>query len=165
MTPWEPELRTHSGGDSAWRHSRDGSATGPGERTDNGRRSASADDGCEASYEGDAKVQISMRRSGDATIIDVAGDIDLMNSPEMRKVLLRELKEKPVARLAINLKGVKYMDSSGVASLVEGLKLSRQLGKKIVLFGLAPAIREVLRLSRLLSLFEVYDNEEQALAL
>lgn len=110
-------------------------------------------------------MQISTRQSGDATIIDVSGDIDLSNSPQMRKVLLQELREKQAPRLAINLNEVKYMDSSGVASLVEGLKLSRQLGKRIILFGLAPAPREVLRLSRLLNLFEVYDNEDQALAL
>lgn len=103
------------------------------------------------------------RQSGDATIIDVVGDIDLYNSPEMRKVLLEALKVKRAPRVIINLKDVKYIDSSGVASLVEGLKVSRTLNSKFILYGLSAAAREVLELSRLIKVFEVYDNEEQAL--
>ena len=108
-------------------------------------------------------MNISKRQSGDATIIDVVGDIDLYNSPEMRKALLEALKEKRAPRLIINLKDVKYIDSSGVASLVEGLKVSRTLNSKFILYGLSAAAREVLELSRLIKVFEVYDNEEQAL--
>jgi anti-anti-sigma regulatory factor len=59
---------------------------------------------------------------------------------------------------------VGYIDSSAEASLVEGLKVSRDLGSRFVLFGLSPIARERLKLSRLLKLFEVYDSEEQALA-
>ncbi|HEV2388935.1 MAG TPA: anti-sigma factor antagonist [Candidatus Acidoferrales bacterium] len=110
-------------------------------------------------------MQITTRQLGEATIIDVTGDIDLASSPQMRVVLLRELKANRVPRLALNLKAVKYMDSSGVASLVEGLKLSRQIGNRLILYGLAPALRDVLRLSHLLKMFEVYDSEEEALAL
>jgi anti-sigma B factor antagonist len=64
----------------------------------------------------------------------------------------------------MNLTKVRYIDSSGVASLVEGLKASRDAGTRFILFGLSPAAREVLQLSRLLKIFEVHDNEEQALA-
>lgn len=108
-------------------------------------------------------MNITTRQSGDATIIDVVGDIDLYNSPEMRKVLMGALKEKRAPRVIINLKDVKYIDSSGVASLVEGLKVSRTLNSKFILYGLSAAAREVLELSRLIKVFEVYENEEQAL--
>jgi anti-sigma B factor antagonist len=64
----------------------------------------------------------------------------------------------------MNLVKVRYIDSSGVASLVEGLKASRDAGTRFVLFGLSPAAREVLQLSRLLKIFEVHETEEQALA-
>jgi anti-anti-sigma regulatory factor len=47
--------------------------------------------------------------------------------------------------------------------LIEGLKASRDLGSRFILFGLSGSVREVLQLSRLLKIFEVYDNEEQAL--
>ncbi len=108
-------------------------------------------------------MQISTRQSGDATIVDVVGDIDLHNSPDVRKVLLEALREKRAPRVLVNLQAVGYIDSSGVASLVEGLKASQNLKSRIILFGLSPAAREVLELTRLIKLFEVYENEEQAL--
>ena len=108
-------------------------------------------------------MRISTRQAGDATVVDVVGDIDLYNSPEIRKVLLAALKEKRAPRVIINLKEVKYIDSSGVASLVEGLKVSRTLNSRLILFGLSAAAREVLELSRLIKVFEVYASEEEAL--
>lgn len=109
-------------------------------------------------------MQISARRIDKITIFDVVGDIDLANSPEVRKALLKELKESRVPRVVMNMSKVRYIDSSGVASLVEGLKASRDVGSRFILFGLSPSAREVLQLSRLLKIFEVYDDEAQALA-
>ena len=109
-------------------------------------------------------VQISTRQAGGTTILDVVGDIDLYNSTEVRKVMLAALREKRAPRVVVNLKAVRYIDSSGVASLVEGLKASRELGSRLILLGLSPAAREVLELSRLIKLFEVYEDEAQALA-
>ncbi len=108
-------------------------------------------------------MQISTRRSGQVAILDIEGDIDLYNSPELRKVLLGALREEKARRVIVNLKAVRYIDSSGVASLVEGLKASREVGGRLSLVGLSPAAREVLELSRLIKVFEVYDSEEQAL--
>ena len=65
-------------------------------------------------------MQISARHSDNTTIFDVTGDIDLANSPEVRKALLREVREKRTPRVVMNLSKVRYIDSSGVASLVEG---------------------------------------------
>jgi anti-sigma B factor antagonist len=109
-------------------------------------------------------VQISARRIDKTTIFDVSGDIDLANSPEVRKALLRELRELRTPRVVMNLSKVRYIDSSGVASLVEGLKASRDTGSRFLLFGLSASAREVLQLSRLLKIFEVFENEEDALA-
>ncbi len=109
-------------------------------------------------------MQISARQLEKTTIFDITGDIDLANSPQVRKALLREVRENRTPRVVMNLSKVRYIDSSGVASLVEGLKASRDLGLRFILFGLSPSAREVLQLSRLLRIFEVYDNEDQALA-
>ncbi len=109
-------------------------------------------------------MQIAARHLDKMTIFDVSGDIDLATSPELRKALLRELREVRAPRVVLNLKQVRYIDSSGVASLVEGLKASRDVGSRFVLFGLNKTIREVLQLSKLLRIFEVYDDEEQAVA-
>ena len=109
-------------------------------------------------------VQISSRELDKTVIFDVSGDIDLANSPSVRKALLREVREKRTPRVVMNLSKVRYIDSSGVASLVEGLKASQDVGSRFILFGLSTSAREVLQLSRLLKIFEIYDNEEQALA-
>ncbi len=109
-------------------------------------------------------MQISARRVDKTTIFDIVGDIDLANSPQIRKAVLHEIREERTPKVVMNLTKVRYIDSSGVASLVEGLKASRDAGSRFILFGLSPAAREVLQLSRLLKIFEVYDNEEQFLA-
>ena len=109
-------------------------------------------------------MKISARRVETSIILDVSGNIDMSNSPEVRKALLREIRDKGVTRVALNLSGVEYIDSSGVASLIEGLKASRETGSRFVLFGLNDSAREVLKISRLLKLFEVYDDETQAMA-
>ena len=109
-------------------------------------------------------MQIAARPSQEGVILDISGDIDLSNSPAMRKALLGEIKEKHTRKVLLNLRGVRYIDSSGIASLVEGLKASRDSGARLILYGLNAAVREVLELSRLQKIFEIYDDEEQAVA-
>ena len=108
-------------------------------------------------------MEIATRQVGGATIVDVTGDITLYNSPEVRKILLELLRERRVPRVILNLKNVKYIDSAGVASLVEGLKISRDLKSRFALYGLSSSAREVLELTRLIKIFEVHENEEEAL--
>ncbi len=109
-------------------------------------------------------MQIAARHLDKTTIFDISGDIDLATSPQLRKAVLRELKELRMPRVVLNLKAVRYIDSSGVASLVEGLKASRDVGSRFVLFGLNTTVREVLQLSKLVKIFEIYENEDQAVA-
>ena len=109
-------------------------------------------------------MQISARHLDKITIFDISGDIDLSTSPDLRKPLLRELRELRTPRVVLNLKAVRYIDSSGVASLVEGLKASRDVGSRFILFGLNTTVREVLQLSKLVRIFEICESEEQAVA-
>ena len=109
-------------------------------------------------------MQISARRQDETTIFDISGDIDFANSREVRQSVLHEIQESRVVRVMVNLSQVGYIDSSGVASLVEGLKACRDISSRFILFGLSTSALEVLQLSRLIKVFEIYDNEEQALA-
>ena len=108
-------------------------------------------------------VQISTRRMDKTTILDISGDIDMAHSTEVRRMVLREFRENRTPRLILNLRDVNYIDSSGVASLIEGLKASKDVGSRLILFGLSPIAHEVLQLSRLLKIFEIYDTEDKAL--
>jgi anti-sigma B factor antagonist len=109
-------------------------------------------------------MQISIRRVDSTAIVDVSGDIDLASSPEVRRALLHEVRDNRRPRVVLNLSAVGYIDSSGVASLVEGLKASRDIGSRFILVGLSGPAREVLQLSRLVKVFEIYDTEGEALA-
>ena len=108
-------------------------------------------------------MQITTRRLDKTAIFDISGDIDLAHSSEVRRVVLLEFKEKRTPRVILNLLAVNYIDSSGVASLVEGLKAARDVGSRLILCGLSPIAHEVLQLSKLLKIFEIYDTEDMAL--
>lgn len=104
---------------------------------------------------------VSTRSVGDITIVDLVGQIDLGSSPALRKTLLNSL--KTTNHLAINLGGVSYIDSSGIASLVEVLQEAQNAKKRLVLFGVGGAVFQVLQLTRLTGVFEIAQTEEQVL--
>ena len=109
-------------------------------------------------------MKISTRRLDKTTVLDISGDIDMAHSTELRRVVLVEFRESRTPRVVLNMLEVRYIDSSGVASLVEGLKASRDVGSRMILVSLSPFVQELLRLTRLLQIFEIYDTEEKALA-
>jgi anti-sigma B factor antagonist len=109
-------------------------------------------------------MNISLRKFANATVVDVDGDITLHNSPEVRKVLLDLLKREQLPRVVVNLEKAKYIDSAGVASLVEALKASREMKSGFALYGLSRTAREVLELTRLIKVFDVFESEQEALA-
>ena len=108
-------------------------------------------------------MQITTRRMDKTAILDISGDIDLAHSTEVRRMVLLEFRQNRTPRVILNLREVNYIDSSGVASLVEGLKASRDVGSRLILYGLSPIAHEVLQLSRLLKIFEIYETEDMAL--
>jgi anti-sigma B factor antagonist len=87
-------------------------------------------------------------------VLEVRGEVDLHSSPELRKQIMDAV---PNAKsgLEIDLSAVDYMDSSGVATLVEGFKRSRELGVSFVLVNPSQPVTKVLELTRLDSVFEV----------
>ena len=106
-------------------------------------------------------MTLSTRCNNGVTIIDVCGHIDIANSPSLRKALLASMKNSDL--LAVNMATVTYIDSSGIASLLEILKESKANHKKLVLFGLTDGVREVLQLTRLTGVFEIYQSEQEAI--
>ena len=108
-------------------------------------------------------VQILTRRIDKTAVLDISGDIDLAHSGEVRRVVLLEIRDKKTPKVVLNMREVNYIDSSGVASLVEGLKASRDMGSRLILFGLSPVTYEVFQLSRLLKVFEIVETENDAL--
>jgi anti-sigma B factor antagonist len=109
-------------------------------------------------------MEVKSRKVEKAVVIDVKGEVDLFSSPKMRAVILEALNNEQVSRVAVNFGEVRYIDSSGVATLVEGLQLARAKNRKFVLFGLQQRTREVLELARLDKVFDIRAGEVEALA-
>ncbi|HAU38561.1 MAG TPA: anti-sigma B factor antagonist [Phycisphaerales bacterium] len=96
-------------------------------------------------------------------VVDVAGDIDLNTSPEFQQGLLRVLDLRP-GKLVVNLSGVMYMDSSGVASLVKMLSRARRTGAAMCLASMTDRVRDIFEITRLDRVFDIYPTEQEALA-
>jgi anti-sigma B factor antagonist len=103
-----------------------------------------------------------INEEGGAVIVALEGDVDLQSSPDARKVLLECVaRKKPVL---VDLSGVGYIDSSGVASLVESLQTARKGGSTLVLVSVSDGARRVLELARLDKVFTICDTIEDGLA-
>ena len=109
------------------------------------------------------KIDISVEHHSDVAVVKVAGEVDLYSSPELRQAVLTEAEGRP-SKLIVDLTGVQYMDSSGVATLVEGLQKLERGGGELVLCGLNDMVQEVFKLTRLDSVFQILPNLEEALA-
>ena len=109
-------------------------------------------------------MDIVIRTSSGTSIVDLSGDITLGTTPDVRKVLLSQFHDKSTHRVIVNMTGVRYIDSAGVASLVVALRLSRDLNSGFSLFGLGKNARQVLELTRLTKIFEIHESEQEALS-
>ena len=106
-------------------------------------------------------MKISVRDAGETKIVEVEGDVDLGTSPDLRRTLFDALLDAP--KLALNLAAIRYIDSSGIATLLEVLKDSQRRNKAFVLFGLSPAVQQVFHLTHVIRIFQVFQTEEEAL--
>lgn len=103
-----------------------------------------------------------VQRAGAYAVVALAGEIDLHSSPAARKLILACLQEgRPTL---VDLGAVAYIDSSGVASLVEGFQLARQRKLDFGLVGVSAAALNVLKLARLDKVFPIYATVQERLA-
>jgi anti-anti-sigma factor len=106
---------------------------------------------------------VSSERNGDTVVVKICGEIDLHNSPELRKHMLQHL-DGTIRSLILNLAQVPYMDSSAIAVFVEGLQKLRKTGGKIFLTNLQPRVKGLLEIARLDTIFVVCADEAAAVA-
>ncbi|MCC7145998.1 MAG: STAS domain-containing protein [Phycisphaeraceae bacterium] len=97
----------------------------------------------------------------DGILVQLAGDIDFGKAPDLRVQLMQQLQTNP-KRLIVDLSKVSYMDSSGVATLVEALQGSRQAGGKMVLCNLQPKVRGIFEIARLDQVFTIVADQKSA---
>jgi len=91
-------------------------------------------------------------------LIQLSGDIDLYCSQDARKIILKEVKKGD--DVIVDLSGVSYLDSSGVACLVEGYQLANEKTSGFSLVGISESAMNVLKLARLDTVFTIYKTLE-----
>jgi anti-sigma B factor antagonist len=103
-------------------------------------------------------MSYAIEENDDCTILHLTGEIDLSRSPAARSAILDCLQQQQ--NLLVDLAEVSYIDSSGVASLVEGFQVSRQNNLAFALIGVSDAAMNVLRLARLDQVFPIFTSHQ-----
>lgn len=109
-----------------------------------------------------SELQIESESIDSVTIVTPVGDVDLSQSDKLRQVIKSSI-DGSCTSVIIDLAHVNYMDSSGVATLIEGLQLARMGGKELSLCALNASVEAVLQLSKLDQIFDIYADRERAL--
>ena len=106
-------------------------------------------------------MKIEILDSKGIKVIAVSGDIDMHSSPDLRKELMQFVHKK-VSPLLVDFRGVSYIDSSGIATFVEGLKNMMTYGGKLRLIGIPEKIMEIFCFAKLDRVFEIYGTIDDA---
>ncbi len=106
-------------------------------------------------------MRCEVRQREGVRVVELSGEVDLESSPAARQVLLDAVAAG--GPLLVDLSGVDYIDSSGIASLVEAFQAARSRGTRFGLVAVSPAAMRVLRLARLDRVFEIHEDLEEGL--
>jgi anti-sigma B factor antagonist len=98
--------------------------------------------------------RIRVENKGAAVVVSPEGDIDMSRSPEFR-TSLREVNDKGPATLVVDLASVGYMDSSGLATLVECMRAAKGNGTEMILCGMNDRVRAIFEIARLDQFFRI----------
>ena len=101
-----------------------------------------------------------VRDDGDYRVVALTGEVDLSWSAKVRQAILDGLKAKRA--VLVELSAVSYIDSSGIAALVEGYQTAKGSDARFGLLRVSPAVRAVLELARLDQVFPMYDDLDAA---
>ena len=104
-------------------------------------------------------MEIKVECEGSRSVVYVSGDIDLHSSPKLRETVLDLFQKRGQEKVILHSSKVPYVDSSGIASFVEGLQEAKKKNARFVLVGLNESPRHVLALTRLLNVFEIAASE------
>ena len=99
-------------------------------------------------------MKIQLTNQGDIQVLGLSGELDYHSSPELREKLT-ELTAKQTSKILVDLSGVDYMDSSGIATFVEAFQKAKRYQGRLILAALTPTVRGVFEIAKLDSIFEI----------
>ncbi len=109
-------------------------------------------------------MKIDTRTVGDVSILDCSGKITLGEGTMAIRNAVREVLKNGGKKIVLNLSEVNYIDSSGIGELVSTYTTVTNQSGQLKLLNLTKKIQELLQITKLLTVFSVYDNEQKAIA-
>jgi anti-sigma B factor antagonist len=109
-------------------------------------------------------MKVDVRHVDDVIIVDLEGRLVMGVGDELLRDVMNELIAEGWKKILLNLREITIVDSSGIGEVVSGWKLARRFGSSVKLLRPAPQIERTLKLTQLLPLLEVFDDEDAAVA-
>ncbi len=109
-------------------------------------------------------VKLTTRQVGNVTVMDVEGRITLGEGSSALREALRDLVTKNQNKILLNLGDVSYIDSSGIGELVSGYTTVSNSGGSLKLLNLNKRVKDLLQITKLYTVFEVFDDEAAAIS-
>lgn len=110
-----------------------------------------------------AELDVKERQAGDVTILDLTGSVRIGEGSVAMRNAIRKLVDGGQSKILLNLGGVGYMDSSGVGELIANYTTVSRGGGQLKLLNLTDRIQNLLVITKLLTVFDVYEGEAEAL--
>jgi anti-sigma B factor antagonist len=108
-------------------------------------------------------VKITNRQVGDVTVVDATGRITLGEGASVFRDMIRDLATKGNKKILINLSDVSYIDSSGIGEMVSSFTTVTNHGGQLKLLGLTKRVKDLLQITKLYTVFEVFEDESSAI--
>lgn len=108
-------------------------------------------------------MEINQRERDGVVILDIQGEIDLYNAPEI-KDSIQKLIDQQKYNIIINLEKVSYIDSSGIGALISSLSNLKKYQGGLKIINVFASVKKVFELTKLTSFFEIYDSEDEAVS-
>ena len=110
------------------------------------------------------QLEIKERSIGDVVVLDLQGRITIGEGSVQLRDAVGRLLAAGRQRIVLNLEGVTYVDSSGIGELVSRYTTTKNQGGQLKLLKLTKKIKDLLMITKLLTVFEIYEDEEAALS-
>ena len=107
-------------------------------------------------------VKLATRQVGDVTVVDAVGRITLGEGASMFRDTIRDLASSGHKKLLLNLAEISYIDSSGIGEMVSGFTTVTNQGGAVKLLNLTKRVKDLLQITKLYTVFEVFDDEAAA---
>lgn len=107
-------------------------------------------------------MQVKEKSVGEVVVLELSGEIDINTSPEVRKAFDQLIKDQK-KKILLNFAEVAYIDSSGLATLVEMLQRLKRIGGVLRLCNLSEKVKGLFEITKLEKLFSIFSSEEEAI--